>query len=121
MDAISENDVYAEFRFLKNYMKRLRRSLRLPNEIICSFYNDLRIDLVEALCILLKRLAYPNRYSDMISRFGRPVPHLRMIINQMMDKIDSEFGHLRRDLNQPWLSADSLIMFDDVTDAKGAV
>ena len=57
----------------------------------------------------------------MISRFGRPVPHLRMIVNQMMDKIDSEFGHLRRGLNQPWLSADSLIMFDDVIDAKGAV
>ena len=57
----------------------------------------------------------------MISRFGRPVPHLRMIVNQMMDKIDSESGHLRRDLNQPWLSADSLIMFDDVIDAKGAV
>ena len=38
----------------------------------------------------------------------------------MMDKIDSEFGHLLRDLNQPWLSADNLIMFADIIHAKGA-
>ena len=38
----------------------------------------------------------------------------------MMDKIDSEFGHLLRDLNQPWLFADNLIMFADAIHAKGA-
>ena len=56
----------------------------------------------------------------MISRFGRPVPQLSMVVNQMMDKIDSEFGHLLRDLNQPWLSADNFIMFADAIHAKGA-
>ena len=65
LGAVSEDDVYAEFRYLKNDIKRLERALWLPNEIICSFYSDLRIDSVEVLCILLKRLAYPNRYSDM--------------------------------------------------------
>ena len=118
LDAISEDDAYAEFRFLKNDIKRLGRALRLPNEIICSFCNDLRIGSVEALSILLKRLAYPNRYSDMISRFEEPVPHLSMVVNQMMDKIDSEYGHLLRDLNQPWLSADNLVMFADAIYAK---
>ena len=115
---ISEDDAYAEFRFLKNDIKRLGRALRLPNEIICSFCNDLRIGSVEALSILLKRLAYPNRYSDMISRFQEPVPHLSMVVNQMMDKIDSEYGHLLRDLNQPWLSADNLVMFAEAIYAK---
>ena len=62
LDAISEDYAYAEFRFVKNDVKRLGRALRLPDEIICSFYNDIRIDSVEALCILFKRLAYPNRY-----------------------------------------------------------
>ena len=89
LDAISEDDSYSEIRFLKNDIKRLGGALRLPNEIICSFYSDC-IDSVEALCILLKRLAYPNRYSDMISRFGRPVPQLSMVVNQIIDKIDSE-------------------------------
>ena len=56
----------------------------------------------------------------MISRFGRPVPQLSVVVNQIMDKIYSEFGHLHRDLNQPWLSADNLIMFADAIHAKGA-
>ena len=50
----SENYAYEEFRFLKSHTKRLGATLRLPNEIICSFYYDLCIDSVEALCILLK-------------------------------------------------------------------
>ena len=109
LDAISEDDAYAEFRFLKNDVRRLGTELRLPNEIICGFYNDLHIDSMEALCILLKRLAKPNRYSDTVSKFGSPVPQLSMVVNQMMDKIDSEFGYLLRDLNQLWLSADNLM------------
>ena len=120
LDAISEDDAYAEFRFLKSDVKRLKTVLRLPEEIDCNLYNNLRIDFLEALCILLKRLAYPNRYSDMIPRFGRAVPQLSMVVNQMMDYIDSEFGHLLSDLNQPWLSSDNLLMFCDAIHTKGA-
>ena len=40
---------------------------------------------MEGLCMLLKRLAYPCRYSDMLSRFGRPVSELCMITKQVMD------------------------------------
>ena len=106
--------------FLKNDIKRLESALRLPNEIICSFLHDLLIDSVEALCVLLNLLARPNRYSDKISRFGRPVPQLSMVFSQVMDKIVSELRHLLGDLNQPWLSADNLRMFADVIHAKGA-
>ena len=55
----------------------------------------------------------------MISQFGRPVPLLSMVVNQLMDKIDSECGYLLRDLNQLWLSADSIIMFAVAIHAKG--
>ena len=76
-------------RFLKNDIKRLESALKLTNEIICSFLHDLLIDSVEALCVLLNLLARPNRYSDNISRFGRPVPQLSMVFSQVMDKIVS--------------------------------
>ena len=56
----------------------------------------------------------------MVLRFGRTVSQLRMVVNQIMNKIDSKFGHLLRYLNQIWLSADNLIMFADVINAKGA-
>ncbi|XP_062312501.1 uncharacterized protein LOC134017158 [Osmerus eperlanus] len=42
----------------------------------------------EALCMLLKRLTYPCRYSDMMQRFGqRPVPVLCMATNCVLDLI----------------------------------
>ena len=56
----------------------------------------------------------------MVLRFGRTVTQLRMVVNQIMDEIDSKFGHLLRYLNQMWLSADNLIIFADVINAKGA-
>ena len=69
------DDVYADFRFLKNDIRRLRTAFRLSNKIICGFYSDLCNDSVE-MCILLKRLAYSNRYSDTISLLRRTFPWL---------------------------------------------
>ena len=120
MDAISKDDAYVEFRLLRNVIRRLERTLRLPDETDYSLYNDLHIDLVEAFCILLKRLAYLKRYSDITLWFGRPVPQLSMIVNQRVDKIYSEFGNLLKGLNQMWLLAGNLIMFADATHAKKA-
>ena len=105
LDAIFKDDAYTEFRFFENDISRLAfpLALRLSNVIVCSFHSDVRIDSVKSLCILIKQLAYPNRYSDMISWFGGTVPQLSMVVKQMMDKIDSEFGHLLGDLNQCFL------------------
>ena len=38
--------------------------------------------------MLLRRFAYPSRYSDMISRFGRHLPILSMITNTVLDYIN---------------------------------
>ena len=68
LENISEDDYTADFCFRKNDIKRLQRALNLPNEIVCYLYNDLKVDATEALCVLLKRIAYPCRYSDTIPR-----------------------------------------------------
>ena len=70
LDDISNDDCVSEFRFQKNDIRRLVNVLQLPNEITCHFYNNLHVDSLEGLCIILKRLAYPCRYVDMIPRFG---------------------------------------------------
>ena len=45
-------------------------------------------DKVEALCIFLKRLAYPCRYQDLMLGFGqRAVPQLCMTSNQVQNSI----------------------------------
>ena len=98
----------------------MRGVLQLPNELTCFLYNNLKIESTEALCILLKRLAYPCRYVDMIPRFARAVPELCMVFNQVLDYIDSHFGHLLQDLNQNWLAPEHLTVFANTISDKGA-
>ena len=40
-----------------------------------------------------EKIAYPWIYSDLIPRFGRPVPELSMISNLVMDTIYQEHNH----------------------------
>ena len=48
---------------------------------------------IEGLCLVLRRLTYPCRYSDLIPRLGRPVPELSMIYNVVLDYIYNAHGH----------------------------
>ena len=77
------------------------------------------LDGMEGLCILLEQLAYPCHYSDMIPRFGRPVPEVSMMINVVLDWIYNEHGHHLSDFNQPFLSCASLRPYADVIHQKG--
>lgn len=43
--------------------------------------------------MLLKRLAYPARYSDMVPRFARSVPVLSMITNEVLDHVYRTHQH----------------------------
>ena len=72
LDDLCDDECKAEFRFLKNDIHLLKDVLQVPDEVVC--YNRLVVDGIEALCVLLKRFAYPIRYSDMCPRFARPVP-----------------------------------------------
>jgi len=83
-------------------MFELKDVLQLPEEILC--YNNIRVDSIEALCILLKRYSYPCRYTDMIPMFGRPIPQLSIISNHMNDFLYNRWNHLLTNFNQPWLS-----------------
>ena len=71
--------------------------------------------------MLLKRLAYPCRYSDLMSTFGRPVPEISMISNQVVDFIFEHHSHRITDWNYTILNAHSLQMYADAISNKGAV
>ena len=101
----------AEFRFQKNDIPKLVTALQLPDEIKCGMHYDLRVSLVEALFVILKRLAFPCRYSDMTSRFVRPVPQLSMICNKTIHWLNSSWRFKFSDLNQHWLSPQNLMFF----------
>ena len=60
-------------------------------------HNRLTIDPVEGICILLKRFAYPCRYSDIVPHFPRPVPELCIVTNHVMNLIYNQWSLLLSD------------------------
>ena len=86
LDSLSEDECKSEFRFDKRDIYRLCDVFEIPEEIRC--YNGLVFAKEEALCICLKRFAYPCRYQDLMLRFGqRAIPQLCMISNQVQNTI----------------------------------
>lgn len=91
LDQIDEAECKAEFRVEKNDLPLLFNALGIPETIECR--QGSICDGMEGLCMLLRRLAYPCRYSDMISRFPRPVPVLSMITTTVMDYVYQQHHH----------------------------
>ena len=116
--SLSEDECTTEFRFNRNDIPRLVEVLQIPCQITC--YNGIVCDGTEALCILLKRLAYPCRYLDMIPRFGRPVPQLSMIAQYMINWVYEQWGHLLSNFTQDWLSQANLETFAETIHRNGA-
>ena len=80
---ISETEYKAEFRFERGDIERLADVVQLPPTFDCP--QGSVCDRIEGLCILLRRLAYPCHYSNMVCRFARPVPVLCMISNTVLN------------------------------------
>ena len=85
IDAWDESECRTELRFGKQDLDLLRRNLQIPDEIVCSQRSV--CDGKKAMCILLKRLAYPCRYTDMVPRCGRNPTELCLIFNEVVDFI----------------------------------
>lgn len=82
----------AMFRFSKGDMERLRDALQLPANYICS--QGTIATGMEALMILLRRLAYPNRWSDLVPVFGRTVSELSLIFNKSVQAPNGMIAHM---------------------------
>jgi len=59
-ESFSEQFCWLHFRFYKSDIIKLKNLLKFPAEFICQ--NGLKVTSTEAICILLKRMAYPHRY-----------------------------------------------------------
>jgi len=70
--------------------------------------------------MLLKRVAYPCRLSDMIPRFGRPVPVISLITNDVIDCIYDFHEHLITQWNQDLLNHRALQRYADAISGQGA-
>ena len=118
LDSMTDAECQTEFRFYRSDIYRLVDVLDIPGEITC--YNRSVFDGIEAFCVFLKRFAYPCRYADMMPRFGRPVPELSMMSNEIMNIVYNAHHHLLSDFNQPWLSPANLQHYANLVHNKGA-
>ena len=96
--------------------------LDLPYEIKCK--QGTICDSTEGLCIVLKWLAYPCRYSDLISIFGRPAPEISMIStavsNPVIDFIFEHHGRRISEWNHTVLNHRALKTYAEAVSDKGA-
>ena len=74
---MDNSECLAEFQVKKRDIPALAAALQIPDEFVCPQRSV--ADGQERLCIVLRRLAYPCRYSDMKARFGRLIPVLSMV------------------------------------------
>ena len=63
------------------------------------------------ICMLLNRFAYPCHYADMVLRFARPVPGLRIITNYMVDLVHNHGHHLLSEFNHNLLSSENCMLY----------
>ena len=66
-------------RFEKHDIPRLFSALEIPDKYKCE--QGTIVSGMEALLILLRRLVYPNRLSDLVKLFGRSTAELSYIFN----------------------------------------
>ena len=118
LDTLEESEIFAKFRVRKRDIECLADALGLPESFVC--HQRTRADKIEGLCMVLKRLAYPCRYSDLIHRFGRAVPELSMITNAVEEFIYQNHHHRLTQWNATLLSPRKLQQYADAVAVKGS-
>ena len=111
LDTYTEEQSKASFRFYKDDIRNLCVELGIPKEFRAR--NGTALSGEEGLCVLLRRLSYPNRLGDLSEFFGRSISELSYIFNGILDFVYNAHSHLLTDLNQTWLSPANLQVFAD--------
>ena len=101
VDDFDDTECIAKLRSGKADVFLLLEVLRSPDKFVCS--QRTVCSKLEGLCILLKRLAFPCRYIDMVSRFGRNPTELCLIFNTVLEFVYSWHHHRLESWNQPFL------------------
>lgn len=119
LEELTEDQCKAEFRFTKHDIYVLKDVLNISEEITCN--NRLVVDGTEALCILLKRLAYPVTYNNMADRFGRSATHLKKIVCYITNMLYTYHRERLTSLQQHWLSPANLQSYANAIHSAGSV
>jgi hypothetical protein len=115
LNDLNEADCKSYFRFSHSEIKRIIVHLQLPEVIIVPTHAD-RVLIVEAICLIFRRLSYPCRWFDLQNQFGRHVSALSRIFYYTMHLILQRVKHGVLFFN---ISMENLQSFVDVFASHG--
>nr|XP_037285278.1 uncharacterized protein LOC119178191 [Rhipicephalus microplus] len=119
LDGMDFTTFYRSFRFHKGDLEDLMEALLIPEEVMSA--QRVRVSGREALCMTLRRLAYPNRLCELELFFRRHSSVISSVVSKVLAHIDYYFGHLLADLTvHKWLNLQSLELFSQAVHRKGA-
>ena len=107
------------FRFRREDLTQLQAAVRIPDQVVTRDFDV--VDGLEALCIVLRRLVYPNRWIELRKLFGRKHSSLSRIFYHVVRHINRNFAHLLVSLDQNWLTEDDFALFAASITQKGGV
>ncbi|XP_077486791.1 uncharacterized protein LOC144098123 [Amblyomma americanum] len=115
-----ENSLFKQqFRFEKGDITELLCALMVPNAVPSA--QNVKVPGREALCLALRRLAYPNGWCYLELIFARHTSVMSSITSKMLNHITDNFGYLLKDINNhEWLSPPPLREFANAVKNKGA-
>ena len=116
MGNFTDEEFKKYFRFSKEHVKELRILLQLKE--CYKSGSHLIWSGEEGLCIILRRLAYPNRLCDLVPMFGRHLMELSVIFNVMLNEVYRKHQDKLQSVQQAWVNYEE---FAEAISAKGAV
>ena len=106
MDAYSDTEFMQQFRFEKKDILKLATLLGLDSTLVYS--NRVTCDPQEALCMVLRCLAYPNQLCDLIRFFGYSECEISTIVNETIAFLaQKHHGHMN-DCFTTWLNHEEM-------------
>lgn len=91
IDEFGEFEFTQLFRFKRQDMRRLHAALRFPPILMLD--NGCLMDSNMGLCILLRRLAFPNRLAELVPVFRRDRSIISRGFHATLNHIMENFGH----------------------------
>lgn len=101
------------FRFDRDDIDELRTLLRVPEKVMST--QCVRVSGMEAFCMTMRRLAYPNRLCELEVEFGCHGTVTSSVVNKVLAHIEYYFTHLLSDMkSHRWMNPSQLQEFAEV-------
>ncbi|KAF6211254.1 hypothetical protein GE061_014371 [Apolygus lucorum] len=117
---LTDDQIFQNMRFQRADLALLKECFQIPDEVTIP-QRGYRVPGMTALCILLKRLSYPNRLCDLEAFFGMSSAAISSVAKEMTNHVISRKGYLLATLeSHTWLNAEKLEYYAEAVARKGA-